>query len=39
MRHTILKSLTLGAGQGVVVFYGMAKPVRKPQIGPAQPAK
>jgi hypothetical protein len=30
---------TLGGGQGVVVFYGMAKPVRTPQIGPAQPAK
>jgi streptogramin lyase len=26
-------------GQGVVVFYGMAKPVRAPQIGPAQPAR
>ena len=25
-------------GQGVVVFYGLAKPVRTPQIGPAQPA-
>jgi hypothetical protein len=25
---------TLGAGQGVVVFYGMAKPVRTPLIGP-----
>ncbi len=24
-------------GQGVVVFYGMAKPVRSPQIGPAVP--
>jgi streptogramin lyase len=24
-------------GQGVVVFYGMAKPVRAPQIGPARP--
>jgi hypothetical protein len=24
-------------GQGVVVFFGMAKPVRAPQIGPAQP--
>jgi hypothetical protein len=23
-------------GQGVIVFYGMAKPVREPQIGPAQ---
>jgi hypothetical protein len=28
-----------GAGQGVVVFYGMAKPVRTPLIGPVQPAK
>jgi hypothetical protein len=25
-------------GQGVVVFYGLAKPVRAPQIGPAQAA-
>ena len=25
---------TTGAGQGVVVFYGMAKPVRTPLIGP-----
>ena len=25
---------TLGAGQGVVVFYGMAKPVKVPLIGP-----
>jgi sugar lactone lactonase YvrE len=25
-------------GQGVVIFYGMAKPVRTPQIGPARPA-
>jgi hypothetical protein len=24
------------AGRGVVVFYGMAKPVRTPQIGPAR---
>jgi len=24
-------------GQGVTVFYGMAKPVRAPQIGPARP--
>jgi hypothetical protein len=24
-------------GQGVVVFYGMARPVRVPQIGPAKP--
>ena len=28
---------TLGAGQGIVVFYGMAKPVRTPLIGPVQP--
>jgi len=27
---------TLGAGQGVVVFYGMAKPVCTPLIGPAR---
>jgi len=27
---------TLGAGQGLVVFYGMAKPVRVPQIGPVR---
>ncbi len=25
---------TQGAGQGVVVFYGMAKPVKTPLIGP-----
>ena len=24
-------------GQGIIVFYGMAKPVRAPQIGPAEP--
>ncbi len=24
-------------GQGIIVFYGIAKPVRAPQIGPAQP--
>ena len=28
---------TLCAGDGVVVFYGMAKPVRAPLIGPAKP--
>lgn len=27
---------TLGAGQGIVCFYGMAKPVRTPLIGPVQ---
>jgi hypothetical protein len=27
---------TLGTGQGLVVFYGMAKPVRVPQIGPVR---
>jgi streptogramin lyase len=25
-------------GQGVVIFFGMAKPVKAPQIGPARPA-
>ena len=24
-------------GQGVTIFFGMAKPVRAPQIGPAHP--
>jgi hypothetical protein len=24
-------------GQGVTIFFGMAKPVRAPQIGPATP--
>ena len=24
-------------GQGVTIFFGMAKPVRAPQIGPAEP--
>jgi hypothetical protein len=28
---------TLCGGQGVVIFFGMAKPVRSPQIGPARP--
>jgi hypothetical protein len=27
---------TRGAGQGIVCFYGMAKPVRTPQIGPVR---
>jgi hypothetical protein len=27
---------TLCAGQGVTVFYGMAKPVKTPLIGPPQ---
>jgi len=26
-----------GGGQGVVIFFGMAKPVQAPQIGPARP--
>ena len=26
-------------GQGVVIFYGMAKPVKAPQIGLAQPVE
>jgi streptogramin lyase len=28
---------TRGAGQGIVCFYGLAKPVRVPLIGPVQP--
>ena len=27
---------TLCGGQGVTIFFGMAKPVRAPQIGPAR---
>ena len=27
---------TLGGGQGVVVFYGMAKPVKVPMVGPVR---
>jgi len=27
---------TLCGGQGVTIFYGMAKPVRAPRIGPAR---
>ena len=27
---------TLCGGQGVTIFYGMAKPARAPQIGPAR---
>jgi len=27
---------TLCGGRGVTVFFGMAKPVRAPQIGPAR---
>jgi hypothetical protein len=27
---------TLCGGQGMVIFYGMAKPVRAPEIGPAR---
>jgi hypothetical protein len=30
---------TLCGGQGVTVFYGMARPVRAPQIGPAHPSE
>jgi hypothetical protein len=37
VNRTPLEALsTRCGGQGVVVFYGMAKPVRAPQIGPAQ---
>jgi streptogramin lyase len=34
LRPAVEPLSTLGAGQGVVVFYGMAKPVRTPLIGP-----
>jgi streptogramin lyase len=39
--HSVLEKVaeplsTLGAGQGVVVFYGLAKPVRTPLIGPVK---
>jgi hypothetical protein len=37
LKHVDEAQTTLGAGQGLVVFYGMAKPVRAPQIGPARP--
>ena len=39
LAHVDEAQTTLGAGQGLVVFYGMAKPVRTPLIGPVQPAK
>ena len=39
LEHVDEPQTTLGAGQGLVVFYGMAKPVRTPLIGPAHPAK
>jgi len=29
------ETLSTRCGQGVTIFYGMAKPVRAPQIGPA----
>ena len=37
LEHVDEAQTTLGAGQGLVVFYGMAKPVRSLQIGPAKP--
>jgi hypothetical protein len=36
LKHVDEAQSTLGAGQGLVVFYGMAKPVRPPLIGPAR---
>ena len=36
LEHVAEPLTTLGAGQGVVVFYGVAKPVRTPLIGPAR---
>jgi hypothetical protein len=38
LEHVDEAQTTLGAGEGLVVFYGMAKPVRTPQIGPARSA-
>jgi hypothetical protein len=37
-KHPEEATSTRCGGQGVVVFYGLAKPVRAPQIGPSQPA-
>src|SRR6516164_254253 len=34
LAHVDEAQTTLGAGEGLVVFYGMAKPVRTPLIGP-----
>ena len=31
-----MSPLALGVGQGVLVFYGMAKPVKSPLIGPVR---
>src|SRR5262249_5684246 len=39
LEHVDEAQTTLGARQGLVVFYGMAKPVRTPLIGPARPAE
>jgi hypothetical protein len=36
LEHVDESQTTLGAGQGLVVFYGMAKPVQTPLIGPAR---
>jgi hypothetical protein len=35
--HVEEQDTTRGGGQTLVVFYGMAKPVRAPMIGPARP--
>ena len=36
LAHVDEAQTTLGAGEGLVVFYGMAKPVRTPLIGPVR---
>jgi hypothetical protein len=36
LEHVDEARTMLGGGQGLVVFYGMAKPVRVPQAGPAR---
>ena len=36
-KHASEALSTRCGGQGVVIFFGMAKPVRAPQIGPARP--
>jgi hypothetical protein len=36
LKHIDEAQTALGAGQGLVVFFGMAKPVHTPQIGPAR---
>jgi hypothetical protein len=37
LKHVDEAQTTLGAGQGLVVFFGMARPIKTPLIGPARP--